>query len=300
MDYDDDKAFIRRVNDRRIREKILQTLAGLLKGIIADRMVNDNEAAELKGWVDRYREDLSKWHLEAMANQIDIWLHDGKIDAEELEDVRWLAEHLSDWGTSDDLIHCAIQELHGVFHGVLADRELADDEIRGLQNWIYDNLYLKGSYPYDELESLVTAILADGKVSEDERNLMRSFMGDFIDFSTSTNLTRERYLELRKKYTISGICATDPEIEFSGKTFCLTGEFEHGRRSEMSNLILKNGGDVCNGITYKTDYLVVGGKGNECWAFVGYGRKIEKAIERRKEGQLITIICEADFWDAVQ
>lgn len=293
-------ADIRRFNDRKIRQKTIQTLSGLLKGIAIDGQVNDKEVDELKGWLEKYRRDLRKWRLEAVANQIDIWLADGKIDNDELADVQWLADHLSQWNDSEDLLQVVIQELHGIFHGLLADRELTDAEIRGLQEWVANNEFLKGVYPYDEIESLVVTILADGKVTEDERNLMRSFMADFIDFSASKNLSIDRYHELKKKYTVSGICATDPQIDFDGKVFCMTGEFEHGKRSDMERLVVARAGLVSRNMTKKVDYLVVGSQGNECWAFVGYGRKVEQAIENRKNGCPVVIVSEADFWDAIQ
>ena len=52
-------------------------------------------------------------------------------------------------------------------------------------------------------------------------------------------------------------------------------------------------------VTKKTDYLVVGNAGNPCWAYACYGRKIEEAMQLRKEGAKIVIVNETDFWDCV-
>lgn len=41
-------------------------------------------------------------------------------------------------------------------------------------------------------------------------------------------------------------------------------------------------------------------KGNPCWAYACYGRKIEKAMELRKKGAQILIVHEADFLDITQ
>ena len=52
-------------------------------------------------------------------------------------------------------------------------------------------------------------------------------------------------------------------------------------------------------VTTKTDYLIVGNAGNPCWAYACYGRKIEDAMNIRKDGGKVQIINETDFWDAV-
>ena len=55
-----------------------------------------------------------------------------------------------------------------------------------------------------------------------------------------------------------------------------------------------------NSVSKKTNYLIVGDDGNPCWAYACYGRKVEKAINLRKEGAQIIIVHENDFWDEVE
>ena len=71
-------------------------------------------------------------------------------------------------------------------------------------------------------------------------------------------------------------------------------------RSEIASLINSKGGFCKDGITKDTNYLVIGSDGNPCWAFACYGRKVEKAVQMRKEGIPIAIVNEVDFWDALQ
>ena len=59
------------------------------------------------------------------------------------------------------------------------------------------------------------------------------------------------------------------------------------------------GGAMRPSVTTKTDYLIVGNAGNPCWAYACYGRKIEDAMNIRKDGGKVQIINETDFWDAV-
>ena len=180
-----------------------------------------------------------------------------------------------------------------------ADGVITDEEIRTLNTWISSNDYLTGCYPFDEIESLLLSILNDGIVTEDERNMLKAFLSNFIDLKSSYNLNSKEIETLRKHYSISGICAICQEIEFDGNQFCFTGQSLRAKRKEIADLITSLGGKFNNSITNKTRYLIVGNDGNPCWAFSCYGRKIEDAVNRRKAGQTLTIVNEVDFWDAV-
>lgn len=90
-----------------------------------------------------------------------------------------------------------------------------------------------------------------------------------------------------------------PEITFEEKTFCFTGESCKTTRLDIALKIQSVGGVYHDTVTRKTDYLLVGSNGNPCWAYSCYGRKVEKAIDLRKEGFPIKIVHENDFWDAL-
>lgn len=69
---------------------------------------------------------------------------------------------------------------------------------------------------------------------------------------------------------------------------------------EIAEPIESLGGKFNNNVTKKTRYLVVGNKGNPCWTFSCYGRKIKEAIKLRQEGQKLVIVSESDFWDIIE
>lgn len=294
----DSKDFFK-YNGRRIRQKSLRSLSGLLRGVCVDGVVNESEQSEIRAWIEENR-DCARYHpWDLVIEHLESYLSDGKIDLDEIEDMIWLADKLSEWTDLDDLIKDRIQELHGIFHGILADQTLSDDELKSLRDWVFDHEYLSGSYPYDEIASLLVNAFKDGEISSDEREQIMFFLGEFVDVNNSTSLSKEKLLELKSKYSINGICAVDPEIEFEGKTFCVTGEFKHGSRAEICDLITNAGGSVKSSVSKKTDYLVVGGAGNPCWAYACYGRKVEHAVELRKQGAKIVIVSERDFCDAL-
>ena len=141
-------------NGRRIKEKAFRSLSGLLRGICVDGVVNQEEQTELLEWI-RKNAHYAKYHpWDLVINHLEDYLRDGKIDQEEIEDLVWLADRLSEWTDIDDLIKDRIQELHGIFHGILADRQLSDEEINSLRDWVFEHDYLAGSYPYDEIGSV--------------------------------------------------------------------------------------------------------------------------------------------------
>lgn len=286
-------------NGRRMRQKSLRSLSGLLRGVCFDGQVNEAEQGEIRAWVEENAE-LAEYHpWDLVIEHLEDYLSDGKIDQDELEDMVWLADRLSEWTDRDDMIKAGLQELHGIFHGILVDEKCSDEELNALRDWVFEHEYLAGSYPYDEIASLLVGATHDGEVSPQEREHIMAFIGDFVDSSNSTSISKEKLLELKSKYQISGICAVSPDIKVEGKTFCVTGEFKRCCREEVCEAIINAGGFVKPNVSKKVDYLVVGDAGNRSWAFSCYGRKVEHAVELRKNGAKLAIVSERDFWDAL-
>ncbi|MFR3029134.1 MAG: hypothetical protein ACLTLW_08180, partial [Sutterella wadsworthensis] len=91
-------------NGRRIKEKAFRSLSGLLRGICVDGVVNQEEQTELWEWI-RKNAHYAKYHpWDLVINHLEDYLRDGKIDPEEIEDLVWLADRLSEWTDIDDLI----------------------------------------------------------------------------------------------------------------------------------------------------------------------------------------------------
>jgi NAD-dependent DNA ligase len=90
-----------------------------------------------------------------------------------------------------------------------------------------------------------------------------------------------------------------PEVSFEGTKFCFTGASSKYTRADFSALVKRLGGDVVGSVSASLNYLVIGADGNPCWAYACYGRKVEKAVELRKQGARILLVHEHDFHDAV-
>ena len=277
--------------------KAINTLRGMVAGITTDHKVSEDEINELANWCIAHSHLSNRHPFSELIPLIKSACEDGVITSDESADIVWLCNNFVSDSDYYDLVTSSLQFLTGLIHGIMADGEITDDEIHTLKKWMQANDYLSGCYPFDEIESLLMAILNDGKISEDERNMLKAYLSNFIDMKTSYNLNEPDVNALREKYSIGGICAICQEIDFDDTVFCFTGQSARAKRSEIANIIETHGGHFGPNVTNKTRYLIVGNEGNPCWAFSCYGRKIEEAIERRKNGQTLTIVNEMDFWD---
>ena len=279
--------------------KAINTLRGLVAGINSDLAVGDKEVTELAHWCELHAHLRDRHPFSEILPVVEHAYEDGVVTEDEAKDILWLCNNFVDDSSYYDMMTSSIQFLAGMLHGLLAEGELSDREITTLKAWIDANDFLAGTYPFDEINSLLHVVLEDKKITADEREKLMAFFGNIIDFTASYNLSEKDFSQLREKYSIGGICAVCPEIVFEGKLFCFTGESYRAKRAEIAETITRLGGKARSSVSAKTDYLVVGNAGNPCWAYACYGRKIEEAVNLRKEGAGVVIVNETDFWDAV-
>ena len=280
--------------------KSLNSLIGILEGISSDGVVTEAESEEVKNWYELHRALLYTHPFKEIFPVIDIALSDDRIDMEEVQDVLWLCHRFTK--ESDlyfNLITSKIQQLEGMLHGILSDGMLNDAELRQLNDWLNENDDLCGTYPFDEIYGLLLAAKEDGSISDEEKNMLKAFFSNFIDTRESYNIHADDIKKLQSEYCVQRICAICPEITFEGKTFCFTGQSQRAKRDEIAAIIENKGAHFIKGMSRKIDYLVVGADGNPCWAFACYGRKVEQAMNLRKQGYHVVIVHENDFWDEI-
>ena len=282
--------------------KALNSLVGILSGVASDGTVSEAESQEIQNWY-AIHEHLIKAHpFSEILPALKLAFSDDVLDIDEVEGALWLCQRFLD--TKNDKLYfdymtSQIQQLEGMLHGIISDGIITDDELSSLNSWLNGNDHLAGIYPFDEVYSLILAAKEDGMFSDDEKNKLKAFFATFVDTRTSYNIHEAEVAALQKEYSIGGICAVCPEVVLEGKTFCFTGVSKRAKRNEIAEIVSTNGGIYNDRVTSSTDYLIVGADGNPCWAFSCYGRKVEKAVDLRKEGKHIVIVHEYDFWDEV-
>jgi NAD-dependent DNA ligase len=276
-------------------EKGVNSLLGILEGIAIDRKINNDEILFLQLWVKDHEVNLSQHPFNELVPMIRQAITDGFLTELEREDIGWLCKRLT---ASDyfDTVTAGIQKLHGIVAGIASDGMVTINELEGLANWLQENDHLKQCWPYDEIDSLVTTILADKKIAPMEHQMLMDFFTEFV--TILGNKTVLHPVLLKEKH-ITGVCAICPEISFEHSVFCLTGASRTYPRKKFAEVIEELGGRFADDVSKKVDYLIVGANGNPTWAYACYGRKVEKAVELRKAGHSILIVHENDFHDAV-
>ena len=83
-----------------------------------------------------------------------------------------------------------------------------------------------------------------------------------------------------------------PDIEFTGRSFCFTGKFDFGPRKACEALVEEKGSIAAKSVSGSLDFLVIGTQGSPAWKRGSYGSKIEKAIVLRREQGKPAIVSE--------
>lgn len=275
------------------RQKTLLSLAGILDGIRADGAIDEQELLYLDTWL-RDNEYLGRNRLmRELQRRVSDILADGVVTTEELTDFRRtvgsLMDHYVELSGVDFYADEAEKEvLLGLMKGMLANRQLADFEIRHLKWWLDQNGPLRETWPASEIYDLLRRVLADGQITSEERDTLREHfelatgnpLGEGVTDGMATRLPIDR----------------GADVVFSERVFCLTGEFLHGPRRKCSDAIIGRGGVISDTVTKKIHYLVVGSLSSRDWKFSSHGRKIEKAVEYRGGAAPHIRIISEEMW----
>jgi NAD-dependent DNA ligase len=278
-------------------DKAISSLKGILMGINLDGNVDEQEIKELYQWVVAHNELINRNPFNEFMTIIENTISNKIPPKETIEDLFWLCQKYEGDNYYFNAVTSDLQVLQGLCHGILSDGEISEMEIFDLHKWLKENEHLNTYYPYDEIRSLVLSIVSDHKVDDEEKLILKAYLNQFVDLQDN-NIGQQINSET-SGINISGLCTSDPNVTFQGKTFCITGILKRGTREELQKNISKLGGISTETVTRKTDYLIVGDNGNPAWAYACYGRKIEKALNLRKDGHNIVLIHEFDFADIV-
>lgn len=279
-------------------DKAIHTLRGIVEGMILDGTVNANETNELYQWANAHDHLANKEPFGEILGMIDLAISDGELTVPELEEIASVCQSFGEAGGNYyDLVTASLQQLQGLCHGILADGEINDEELAGLRRWLDSHTELRRFYPFDEVETIIEAILSGGTFGNDESLMLKALFLQYADIREES-VRSLLVSEVGDTYNLKGFCALSPDIHFEDKRFCFTGESPLATRPQLHDAILRLGGKPERNVVQGLDYLIVGSSGSSCWAFSCYGRKVEKAIELRRNGGPVVIVQERDFWRA--
>ncbi len=276
-------------------EKSVNSLLGLIEGIALDGQVNASELAFLAEWLAEHHELREHHPYNELIPVVERAMADGALSEEERADLTWLCNRLTS-AEFFDRVTADLQRLHAVVGGLIADMRITEQELAGLRDWLEAHDHLKSCWPYDEIDSLVSTVMRDGRIDEEEHQLLHAYFSEFVAILDGRTIVSA---PVQANGTITGLCASCPEILFEEQAFCFTGASSRYTRQVMAGVVAKLGGTYLQNPSKKVNYLVIGAEGNPSWAYACYGRKVELAVQLRKQGHRILIVHEHDFHDAV-
>lgn len=266
--------------------KAIETLLGILHGVIADKKLNELEITFLDLWLQEnefLRNDPDAIDILECIRTIKNSSQPAQSD---IDDLRELISQILEFRKVEPAKSLLISQaniLSGIIQGLIADNAIKDEEIHSLHKWLKQNS-LEG-WPASAIKARIENILEDGIISNEER-------ADFIELLSrcgANQLTETGSAEI----TTITLGTTEPEsITFENYSFCLTGKFVSGNRKICERLILERGGLVAPDITQKTHYLVLGTFPTRDWITSSYGQKIERALALQQSGFPIQLITE--------
>lgn len=290
------RAYYRFTGKGRI-DKSINSLLGLLEGVGIDGKVTPGEVSMLRMWLEDHQDVAGRHPFNELVPMVAQAVEDGILDTEEREDLLWLCRRLKS-KEFYDTVTADLQRLHAVVGGIAADGAITTEEMRGLSDWLAEHEHLKTCWPYDEIETLTTKVLSDGRIDEAEHQMLLDFFTEFLAVLDERTIERPLVFD-GPEQTLGALCAVAPEVTFPENAFCFTGASSKFKRTDFESLVRELGGEPLPNVTAKLHYLVIGAEGNPCWAFACYGRKVEKAVALRRKGVRVVIIHENDFHDAV-
>lgn len=161
--------------------------------------------------------------------------------------------------------------------GVISDGSVSLDEALDVLVYVTTHKSLINDPAVSEVTDAIQLALMDGDLSTQEANRLEAFFERLVD-------------------PVSAGADSHDQIEFNGRKFVLTGNFEHGSKGDIGKFIEDRGGTVVGGTSKKVAYVVVGGCGSDDYAMGSYGTKVKKALDLQAQGVPIRIVRECELF----
>lgn len=264
-------------SDSRV-DKALNELYGLIYGIGSDNEISTEEQGILDEWIAGNSDIDYIPQIKKCLNILTASLEDRYISAVEYAYIIKIVNPVEKSKMFNEAT-LGMQVLFGILDGISCDNVINEHELNTLLGWLKAHMHLSGVYPFDNILAMINDILADGIITKEESDQL---IATIRRFTAPLN---------------SGSCGCGKDLLcIPGKSFCLSGSFQHGEKAEIGTMIEAAGGVIVPSVTKKTDYVVVGGSGSVEWKFGNYGAKVSKALELQEKGSNIAILSETELF----
>lgn len=269
--------------------KSLLALQGILRGLVADKSLNELEVIFLDTWLKSHEALPNEGEKLDLLDSIDSILADGIVTNDELEDLKSQVNDVLDYGV---LVPACVEdltnELLGMISGITADDVITIEELDGLIDWLNANPEVFECWPGNVLYNKITEILADNIVEPEE-------LADLTQ--TCKMIAGQQFLETGVAGGMSTEFCAQPleDLPSHVETICFTGKFLSGSRKALHAQAEELGIKPLKDVTQALDILVIGSLASRDWRFSSHGRKIEQALLNQQKGCNTLIITE-DNW----
>lgn len=269
--------FVEYVSNPTLRRSVTE-FYGALQGIGMDGVVSPKELAYIKNWRQQHKQYDNYAEIATILSLIDEITADGVLTADELRRLRQaMIDYFNTLSSAE--VTVATQVLSGLLKGIASDGVINESECVSLNNWLYQNDYLRGHYPFDKITALLDEVLADNIITPAESQSLIAQIDGLLN----------PVVEIGAQ-----LCSVD------GLTVCLSGNFAYGAKSKVEEYIVARGGMIVSAVSKKVDMLVVGDSECGAYAYGNYGKKTEKAKELQAKGSKILILTEREFFQKVK
>ena len=267
------KEFTQFVSSPLLRKSISE-FYGTIRGFSIDNRITEDEAAYILKWRRDHAKYSNRPEIFAILSSIDKISEDGIITLDETISLQGIVKNYLDVIQSSP-VTLATQILSGIMKGIVLDGEITDEECKNLRQWLYDNIYLTGHYPFDRVLRIIEDVLQDSVITAEESAYIMETIDELLNPVAALKTL---------------------VITVDGKHVCLSGNFSHGQKSDVQKYIIDRGGIIDSNVKKTTDILMIGDY--ECQAYSNgtYGTKVKKAMEYNEKGCHIQIVKECDFF----
>lgn len=152
---------------------------GSVHSFAVNEQITSQESDYINRWADAHRQYADHKQVAAVLKLIDSIKSDSIIT---LQEMRQLEKALKDslMFISTSHMTASTHILEGLMEGIAADGQVDLDECHKLQQWLNDNVMLTGNFIYDKLSKLVSDVLSDGAISDEESDKIIAFIRNIL------------------------------------------------------------------------------------------------------------------------
>lgn len=258
--------------------KSISEFYGIIRGFSIDNHITPEEAEYIAQWRKENSRYSNHKEIADILDTIDKILDDGMVTIDEIIELQATVKNYLSVLTSSP-VTLATQILDGIMKGIVIDGHVTEDECKNLRQWLYDNIYLAGHYPFDKLIKILEEVLLDGVVTQQESDNITAMINELLNPVESL------------KTQVNSV---------DNKCVCLSGNFAYGQKSDVEKYIIERGGIIDLTVKKSTDVLLIGDFECQTYSNGTYGTKVKKAIEYNDKGCTIKILKESDFFTQVK